>query len=55
MSEKLKYVSEEYQDRLDRLAELLVTQKRFGQLALDDTVEMQLTFDLEGNIEVGEN
>lgn len=35
--DKLKYVSPEYQDRLDRLAELLVTPERYqplGQLAL---------------------
>ena len=47
MSEQLKYVSPEYQERLDNLAELLVTQRRFGKVALDDTVEMQLSFDIE--------
>lgn len=54
MSERLKYVSPEYQERLDNLADLLVTQRRFGQVALDDTVEMQLTFEIPDNIEVGE-
>lgn len=39
MSEKLKYVSPEYQERLENLADLLVTQRRFGKVALDDTVE----------------
>ena len=54
MSERLKYVSPEYQEQLDRLAETLVTQRRFGQVALDDTVEMQLEFDIPENIEIGE-
>lgn len=39
MSEALKYVSPEYQKRLDDLAELLVTGRRFGQVALQDTIE----------------
>lgn len=47
MSERLKYVSPEYQDRLDRLAETLVTQRRFGRVALEDTVEMQLSLDID--------
>lgn len=55
MSERLKYVSPEYQSQLDHLAETLVTAKRFGGVALDDTVEMQLSFDLPDNIEIGEN
>lgn len=54
MAEQLKYVSPEYQARLDRLAETLVTSRRFGQVALDDTVEMQLTFEIPENVEVGE-
>lgn len=43
MSEKLKYVSPEYQAQLDALAERLCTPERFGQLALDGCV--QLSFD----------
>lgn len=46
MAEKLKYVSPEYQDQLDKLSQSLVTQKRFGEVALqgvlfelDDTIE----------------
>lgn len=49
--EQLKYVSPEYQARLDRLAELLVTSKRFGAVALEDTVEIPV---IQDNIEVGE-
>lgn len=45
MSEQLKYVSPEYQARLDRLAETLVTSRRFGEIAVSDTV--QLAFDIE--------
>ena len=55
MAEQLKYVSPEYQDRLDRLAETLVTSRRFGQMAVADTVEMQLSFDLEPNVVLGED
>lgn len=47
MSEKLKYVSAEYQEQLDKLAETLVTPERFqplGQLALfavrDNVIEL---------------
>jgi hypothetical protein len=40
MSEKLQYVSPEYQERLENLAEHLVTARRFGRAALDDTVEI---------------
>lgn len=47
MAEQLRYVSPEYQDRLDRLAETLVTSRRFGHIAVEDTVEMQLSFDIE--------
>lgn len=47
MSERLKYVSPEYQAQLEALAETLCTPERFGKIALEDTVEMQLTFDLE--------
>jgi hypothetical protein len=39
VSERLKYVSPEYQERLERLAETLVTPERFGKVALADTVE----------------
>lgn len=51
--EKLKSVSPEYQKRLDNLAELLVTGRRFGSVALEDTVEINsdesqlLLFDTE--------
>lgn len=42
MSEKLKYVSTEYQTQLDHLAETLITPERYvkdlGQLALFDNV-----------------
>ncbi len=44
MSERLKYVSPEYQARLDHLAETLVTQRRFGGVA---TSQMVLVFDSE--------
>lgn len=54
MSERLKYVSPEYQAQLDALAETLVTARRFGKAALDDTVEMQLEFDLPENVVPGE-
>ena len=47
MSERLQYVSPEYQTQLEELADRLVTRRRFGQIALDDTVEMQLAFDIE--------
>lgn len=40
MSEQLKYVSPEYQKQLEDLAETLVTERRFGRVALDDTVEI---------------
>lgn len=39
MAERLKYVSAEYQERLEALANLLVTPERFGRVALADTVE----------------
>lgn len=41
MSERLKYVSPEYQAQLDALAETLVTARRFGSAALEDTVEFE--------------
>lgn len=41
MSEKLKYVSPEYQERLEKLADRLVTERRFGKVAVEDTVEVQ--------------
>jgi hypothetical protein len=34
MSERLKYVSPEYQAQLDALAETLVTSRRFGRVVL---------------------
>lgn len=34
MTEKLKYMSPEYHQRLDNLAELLVTSRRFGRVVL---------------------
>lgn len=40
MSESLKHVSPEYQKQLEDLAETLVTPKRFGRVALADTVEI---------------
>lgn len=36
--EALKYVSPEYQAQLDELAHTLVTARRFGGVALEDTV-----------------
>ena len=52
MSEKLKYVSPEYQAQLDALAETLVTARRFGSTALEDTVEFEplVLFDSEMGI-----
>lgn len=41
MAEQLKYVSPEYQAQLDHLAETLVTRRRFGQIALEDTIEFE--------------
>lgn len=38
MAEQLKYVSPEYQARLDRLAETLVTSRRFGGVAVNQLV-----------------
>lgn len=38
--ERLKYVTPEYQQQLDDLADTLVTSRRFGSVALEDTVEM---------------
>lgn len=52
MSERLQYVSPEYQARLDALAELLCTPERFGKVAVQDSVQLQL--DIPDNIEVGE-
>ncbi len=47
MGEQLKYVSPEYQARLDRLAETLVTQRRFGEIAVSETVDQQLVLELD--------
>lgn len=38
MQEKLKYVSPEYQERLDRLAELLCTPERLGETAMGQLI-----------------
>ena len=38
MSERLKYVSHEYQARLDALAERLCTPERFGHTAVSQMV-----------------
>jgi hypothetical protein len=53
MSERLEYVSPEYQEQLDRLADRLVTQRRFGEMALDDTVEFPAItgFELDDTVE----
>lgn len=40
MSERLQYVSPEYQAKLEQLAETLCTPERFGRVALQDTVEI---------------
>ncbi len=39
MAEQLKYVSPEYQERLDRLAALLVNPERYGQVATAQVIE----------------
>ncbi len=52
MSERLKYVSPEYQAQLDRLAETLVNPERYGRTA---TAQMVLVFDSEmGSTSVAE-
>lgn len=51
--ERLKYVSPEYQQQLDQLAERLVTSRRFGAAALEDTVEIPV-LEIPDNIEIGE-
>ncbi len=60
MSERPKYVSPEYQAQLDALAETLVTPERFGQLALDGSVQLSFDDHLEDTqeipvVELGEN
>lgn len=53
MSERLKYVSPEYQAQLDDLAETLVTARRFGAAPV---AQMVLVFDSEmGSTKVREN
>jgi hypothetical protein len=44
MAEGLKYVSPEYQERLDRLAETLCNPERFGRTAVGQLV---MVFDSE--------
>lgn len=50
--ERKSTVSPEYQERLDHLAETLVTRRRFGNVALEDTVEFPAI--VPDNIVVGE-
>lgn len=51
MSEKLKYVSPEYQAQLDELAERLVTPERFGELVVGQLVLFERNSDLEDTVE----
>ena len=51
MSEKLKYVSPEYQAQLDELAERLVTPERFGELVIGQLVLFEHSSDLEDTVE----
>lgn len=53
------YVSPHYAETLDHLATTLVTARRFGDAALQDTVEFpaitdQLVLDIPENVVVGE-
>lgn len=61
MAERLQYVSPEYQLQLENLGDTLMqgVRERLADAALSDTVEFpavdgQLTLDIPGNIEVGE-
>lgn len=51
--ERYKYVSQEYAQQLDELAEKLVTSRRFGKAALEGTVEIPV-LEIPDNIEIGE-
>ncbi len=58
MAERLKYVSPEYQQRLDNLAGSLL-RRHIGDTALEDTVEIpvitdQLVLDIPDNVVIGE-
>lgn len=50
MERALRYVTPEYQERLDKLASVLVTPERFGKVAVND----QLELDLNGYAEVAD-
>lgn len=56
--EKPKLVSDQYAETLDHLAHTLVTARRFGGAALQDTVESpaastQLVLEIPDNIVIG--
>ncbi len=40
MTKRLEYVSPEYQDQLEELAERLVTPERFGEVVLARVIEL---------------
>lgn len=50
MAEKLKYVSPEYQERLDKLAELLVNPQRYGEVATAQVIEFPVKETVENPV-----